>query len=65
MNDKEFRAADGRTFRAGASFGIALWHEGMKNASDLLEAADHALYEAKAASRSRRGSSNRQMALVS
>jgi len=64
MNDKEFRSADGRTFRAGASFGIALWHSEMKNASDLLEAADQALYEAKAASRSRRGAANREMALV-
>jgi len=65
MNDREFRSADGRTFRAGASFGIASWHDDMHNASDLLEAADQALYEAKAASRSRRGSSSRQMALVS
>ncbi len=53
LHEREFRSADGRTFRVGVSFGVAEWGEGMCDASDLFEAADHVLYEAKSSSRSR------------
>lgn len=44
-----FTLADGTTVRIGASVGIGLLQQGAKNADQLLEQADHALYSAKRA----------------
>ncbi len=56
LHDKEFVSAEGQTFRVGASFGIAAWSDGMRGVSDLMEAADQALYEAKSSRKMRRTS---------
>lgn len=39
----------GETFRLSASFGVASWHSGMKDAAALVKAADRRLYAAKRA----------------
>lgn len=44
---------DGESLRITVSIGGASWHPGMKAESDLIEAADRGLYEAKRAGRNR------------
>lgn len=52
ISDHEFRDGD-RPIELTASLGVAQWRSGMAGASDILRAADEALYEAKDAGRNR------------
>lgn len=52
VGDHEFRAGD-RPIELTASLGVAQWRPEMAGASDILRAADEALYEAKDAGRDR------------
>jgi diguanylate cyclase (GGDEF)-like protein/PAS domain S-box-containing protein len=46
LREQIFRARNGQTFRAGATFGLAVWTDAMRP-SEVLGAADEALYRAK------------------
>jgi diguanylate cyclase (GGDEF)-like protein/PAS domain S-box-containing protein len=46
FRDQIFRAPNGQPFRAGATFGLAVWTDAMRP-SEVLGAADEALYRAK------------------
>jgi diguanylate cyclase (GGDEF)-like protein/PAS domain S-box-containing protein len=47
LREQVFRAPNGETFRAGATFGLTAWSDSTHNSAELLALADDALYRAK------------------